>query len=78
MEERPANNEMLQGFRDGSDLSNPEPGDNHSYSYRHGFKAGRNDRLPYGKGPFHGMRLKQIKQAADIAMDADEAQLIDW
>ncbi len=71
---RPANDEMVQGFRDGYDLDAPEPGDNHSHSYRHGFKAGRNDVMPYGNGPFYGLSFAQITQMAADAMDRDETR----
>jgi hypothetical protein len=74
MSDRPANDEMVEGFRDGYDLSAPEPSDNRSHSYRHGFNAGRNDRMPYGEGPFHGMRLDEIRRLADEAMDRDETR----
>lgn len=69
---RPASEEMIQGFRDGCDLDAPEPSDNRSHSYRHGFKAGRNDKMPYWKGPFHGMASDEIIRMADEAMARDE------
>jgi hypothetical protein len=40
---RPANAEMVEGCLDGRDPSNPEPSDNRSRSYRHGFRSGRSD-----------------------------------
>ncbi len=40
---RPANADMIEGYMDGRDLSNPEPGENRSHSYRHGFLNGRDD-----------------------------------
>jgi hypothetical protein len=70
---RPANAEMIEGFRDGCDLNAPEPNDNRSHSYRHGFKAGRNDKMPYGEGPFHGMSADEILSMADDAMNKDES-----
>lgn len=70
--ERPANAEMIEGFRDGHDLSAPEPSGNRSHSYRHGFQAGRNDKLPYGEGPFHGIHPDDIRRMADDAMAKDE------
>lgn len=39
-----ANDEMVEGFRDGYDMSAPEPSVNRSHSYRHGFANGRDDR----------------------------------
>ena len=70
---KPANDEMVQGFMDGYNLDNPEPSDNRSNSYRHGFKAGRNDVLPEKQKPFYGMSTDEILQLADEAMELDEA-----
>jgi hypothetical protein len=36
--------EMLLGYMDGFNLDNPEPSENRSHSYRHGFANGRDDR----------------------------------
>jgi hypothetical protein len=68
----PANEEMVQGFRDGYDLNAPEPSGNRSHSYRHGFKAGRNDRMPYGEGPFFGISPDDVVRMAEEAMARDE------
>ena len=62
---------MIQGFMDGHDLNAPEPGKNRSHSYRHGFKAGRNDKLPYGEGPFYNLHADTIREMAETAMDKD-------
>lgn len=43
-----------------------------TYSYRHGFKAGRNDVMPDGEGPFYGMSNKRILLEAEEAMRKDE------
>lgn len=40
----PANTEMVQGYMDGYDLSAPDPSDNRSHSYRHGFMVGRSEK----------------------------------
>ncbi len=69
---RPANQEMVDGFIDGYNLDNPEPSDNRSHSYKHGFKAGRNDRLPGEERPFAGLSVSDIKRLADEAMARDE------
>jgi hypothetical protein len=66
-----ANEEMIEGFRDGYDLDAPEPSDNRSHSYRHGFKAGRNDKLPHGQGPFHGISAEEIREMAAKAIAKD-------
>jgi hypothetical protein len=44
-----ANAEMIEGFMDGYDLSNPEPSGNRSRSYRHGFRSGRAEKCFSGK-----------------------------
>lgn len=42
------NDEMVQGYMDGRDKGSPEPSENRSHSYRHGFKVGRNEiQVPY-------------------------------
>jgi hypothetical protein len=38
-----ANPEMVEGYLDGLDSSSPEPSENRSRSYRHGFANGRDD-----------------------------------
>ena len=70
---RPANDDMVQGYRDGRDLTSPEPSGNRSHSYRHGFKAGRNDSLKAGQ-PFSRLSFEQIIQMADDAMERDELE----
>lgn len=66
-----ANDEMALGFLDGYDLNAPEPSENRTHSYRHGFKAGRNDKMPDGEGPFSGMGCAEILRLADEAMARD-------
>lgn len=67
--ERPANDDMLEGFRDGYDLSAPEPSSNRSNSYRHGFMVGRLDKTPTAWGKHSADDLRKL---ADEAMEADE------
>ncbi len=66
---KPANDEMIQGYMDGYDLTAPEPSTNRSYSYRHGFIVGRAEkkrrRLP---------NADVLRAAADAAMEKDEAR----
>ena len=70
MAERQANAEMIDGFRDGYDLSAPEPSANRSASYRHGFMCGRNDKHP---GPLRaGYSYDELVRMANEAMDADQ------
>lgn len=38
-----AEQEMMDGYRDGRDANSPEPGPNRSPAYRHGFLNGRDD-----------------------------------
>lgn len=63
----PANAEMVQGFMDGYDLSNPEPSKNRSHSYRHGFRSGRAD-----KGFSRKESFEQVLAMAENAMRKDE------
>ena len=64
---RPANDEMVEGFLDGYDLSAPEPSANRSHSYRHGFANGRDDRA--GKPRASHAELVRM---ADRAMEMDD------
>lgn len=66
--ERPANDEMVEGFRDGYDLTAPEPSANRSASYRHGFMCGRIDKRQVA---WSGT-ADQLRQMADEAMAADD------
>ena len=63
---RAANTEMIEGFRDGYDLNAPEPSENRSRSYRHGFLAGRIDR-----GAAKSPGFEAMERMADEAMDVD-------
>mgnify|MGYP003443714893 CR=1 FL=1 len=58
-----ANDEMIQGYRDGRNLENPEPNDNRSHSYRHGFKAGRSDVT-------HTLQFPSVQAAIEMANEA--------
>jgi hypothetical protein len=44
MTRKEAEDEMMQGFMDGYDRDAPEPSENRSHSYRHGFANGLRDR----------------------------------
>jgi hypothetical protein len=68
MTERPANDEMVQGYREGFDLDAPSPSANRSHSYRHGFKNGRADKM----GKSRGLTCKELSDAADLAMYLDD------
>lgn len=68
-QERPANDDMIEGYRDGYDLSSPEPSGNRSKSYRHGFMIGRLDKTPAAWGTHSADSLRKM---ADEAMEADE------
>jgi len=70
--ERPANDEMVQGFRDGYDLTVPIPSANRSASYRHGFMCGRLDR---GLIP-RQWSSEQLTVMADQAMNEDVVRAI--
>lgn len=62
-----ANAEMIEGFMDGYNLSNPEPSENRSHSYRHGFRSGCAD-----KGFPRKESYKQILTMAEEAIRKDE------
>lgn len=62
-----ANDEMVDGYTDGLDLSSPEPSANRSHSYRHGFANGRADRMRRSRGLF----AAELRRLADVAMEAD-------
>lgn len=68
---RPANAEMVDGFRDGYDLTAPEPTANRSASYRHGFMVGRGDKTGNLAGSY-----QTLNQAADAAMAEDDVRAI--
>lgn len=61
-----ANDDMVDGYRDGLDLSAPEPLSNRSHSYRHGFANGRDDRRGEPRATAAALR-----RAADRAMELD-------
>lgn len=69
---REANDEMIVGFRDGYDLTAPEPSANRSASYRHGFMCGRIDRRQV---VWNGT-ANELRAMADKAMGADDIQNI--
>ena len=64
---RPANDDMVQGYRDGRDLGAPEPSANRSASYHHGFMVGRGEKTGKLAGNY-----TSLNKAADAAMDADD------
>ena len=59
--------EMVQGYLDGLDLDNPEPSDNRSSSYRHGFSNGRDDRRGKPRDSYLNLRL-----LAELAIAEDQ------
>jgi hypothetical protein len=68
---RPANDEMVEGFRDGYDLSAPSPSANRSAGYRHGFMCGRID-----KGQIASPGFALLERMADAAMAEDDVRAI--
>lgn len=66
-----ANDEMVEGYRDGMKADSPEPSSNRTRSYRHGFLNGRADiSRPYKPRDDIPMNMT-ILQAADEAMRLD-------
>ena len=59
-------NEMTEGYFDGIDANAPEPSDNRSYAYRHGFMNGRDD-----------LNNKPRSTAAQLRLDAKKAEIAD-
>ncbi len=57
-----ANQEMIDGYIDGTKPDSPEPSKNRSYAYRHGFANGRDD-----------LRHKPRASASKLREEADEA-----
>lgn len=65
MGEDTAGAEMVAGYRDGWDLDNPEPSDNRSHCYRHGFQVARFDKA--GKVAFGSVqRARELAEFAEI------------
>lgn len=51
-----AEQEMIDGYRDGLDLDSPPPSSNRTASYRHGFANGRDDRASNPRAPAQWLR----------------------
>lgn len=64
-----ANDEMIAGYLDGLDIDSPEPSENRSHSYRHGFANGRDDRMGEARSSAQALR-----DQADEAMGKDAAR----
>jgi hypothetical protein len=64
-----AQDEMTQGYRDGLNPDAPEPSDNRSHSYRHGFRMGRND----SNNISQPVVISQIQARSAIAKDISNA-----
>lgn len=64
---KPANDEMARGYMDGRDLDSPEPSDNRSHSYRHGFMVGRGEKTGTLSGD-----AQALIALADAAMERDD------
>ena len=73
MDRSQAETEMLEGYREGLDMSNPEPGVNRSWSYRHGFANARDDRR--GQGPRDTAERLRALASNCIAMDTGDYEL---
>lgn len=63
---------MVEGFRDGYDLTAPEPSANRSASYRHGFMCARIDK---GLVQWQGT-TGRLREMADVAMNEDDIRAI--
>lgn len=58
--------DMVEGYFDGRIADNPEPSENRSHCYRHGFANGRDDLR--GKPRASG---QEIREMAELAIKAD-------
>lgn len=61
-----ANDDMIEGYKDGRDLTTPSPSENRSLSYRHGWAVGRAEKENRRLGTF-----EEVTRMADAAMAAD-------
>lgn len=57
--------EMVEGYRDGRNPDNPEPSQNRSNSYRHGFANGRDDHARSPRASAAMLRLMAEKAIRD-------------
>jgi hypothetical protein len=62
--------EMAEGYTDGRNPDAPEPSENRSASYRHGFAVGRSDRA--GQPAFGSAMIARM--AADRAIKDDSTR----
>lgn len=75
MSEAPACAEMITGYFDGRNQGTPEPGENRSPCYRHGFANGRDDSgagpaAPHPRASAQAMRAKAERLMADCGCSA--------
>lgn len=61
-----ANAEMIEGYKDGYDLTAPEPSVNRSHSYRHSFWIGRSEKMKLPLPTYQQLELR-----AELAIIAD-------
>jgi len=61
---------MLEGYLDGFNLDSPEPSQNRSLSYQHGFANGRADKT----GNSRGLTFKQLNDLVDRCLAEDRAR----
>ncbi|WLA99874.1 hypothetical protein [Bradyrhizobium elkanii] len=67
--------EMMYGYLDGRKADNPEPSDNRSHSYRHGFANGRDDLA--GRPRAMAAVLRELAEEA-IDKDIEASPSRDW
>lgn len=60
--------ETVEGYLDGRCMDNPEPSENRSHSYRHGFANGRDDKRGKPRAPAHILRSNHA-----VALEKDNA-----
>lgn len=63
-----AQDEMVEGYMDGRDGDAPQPPDNRSRAYKHGFQSGRDDLARLPSAPYAVRRA----QAEEILRDDEK------
>lgn len=69
IETGPVDQEFVDGYRDGYDLTAPEPSENRSHAYRHSFAIGRAEK----EGRPIKASYDQLIAAADRALAKDRS-----
>jgi len=65
-----AEDEMIEGYMDGRDPDSPEPSNNRSRAYRHGFQSGRDDlsKKPSALYEVRRAQAEEILREGDVSI----------